>query len=1819
MNDFQMKEENLLDIQFGYSSYYGSEPRKGWLLNYHTHKDELTSWKVTLYFVDEFGGNFKAAVSVFPSFTVEFKDDAYSIEEYFRRKYEGKIQSTEIIEKIDTKEFNHLNKPPKKFIKISFTTDSNFQHCLREIKEALSETEASKHMEEVYNNFRCDEKEEDVVSQIVNVHEYDIPIENQVGYDFNIRCGSWYEASFDGEKYNFVKNDRITHPDLKIFAFDIETTKPPLKFPNPEYDQIMMISILTEEFGELIVNRSIVTQEIQEFEYCAKDEVKGTFRVYNEDSEETLLVRFVEVIQEHQPHIITTYNGGYFDWPFVEKRMKKYGLDLSLTTHFQETNEYYECPFIVHLDCYKWVKRDSYLPMNNQGLKDVTRIKLGYFPDEIDPEDMLRCASEDPQKLASYSVSDAVATYFLYFKYVHQHIFSICTLIPLPPVQTLCKGSGTLCEALLVDEAMNYKLLIPPKKRFSGLEYYNGHIAENMTYVGGHVESLKAGIFRSDFETKFTVESEAVVLIIDNFDYIFEEFSSLSDYLDKKNSFIQSLRKCSGEIHGRSNIYHLDVGAMYPNIILTNRLQPISVVSDDICVRCDFNDENNSCKRRMEWVSRAEYIPPEKNEIAMIRNQLENETFCMYENNESRRTAFANLPRHKQDSLLKERVLEYSKNIYKKTKKIEVSKQSITICQREVPFYVETVRKFRDQRYIYKDLYKKVMVEYESNPTSENQKKMTACNSIQVAYKCILNSFYGYAMREGSRWFSLEMAATVCNVGGEVIKLSKDLIERIGVPLELDTDGIWCLVPEAFPSKIEMGGKNISVLANILNYFVCKKYTNFQYQTLKKDGSYETSPQNSIFFEIDGPYKSMIIPSSTEENKLLKKRYVVFDHSNKIVELKGFELKRRGELNFVRKFQEDIFSHFNDGTTLQECYSSIAKICNYWLDIIYGQGQGLDDESLFYLFSESRSMSKSIESYANKKSNILSTARKLSEFLGSDILEEKLKCEFIVSKYPLNAPIADRVIPVMIFKDAKKDFFLKKWLKFAGTSYKLQDIIDWSYYRTRFESILQRLVVIPAFLQDIENPVARVAVPQWVRERSRKERLNFARTEDIEDLGPKRRLEGLFYTKNFFKRAKDASPVDCKPTDDIPYSPNSDAVDPGKEKTLVKTMNIFDFMNHFKDLWTDFYRKRHSFNKSIINITYLDNGEYLVKYYNGDEIKHPFVRNVFLEVNDKSFFAEYNSVLKYICSHNCDIELIEMKIPENEMKSPKYLKFFDHFSIKKVYNCFHPSYQILLENQVEIYPFDPVLISSFSYQKKAVYCITFRDTVFVSDLKHPLVKRLTLSDYKENEIRGTNIVVFGRSDSNSGVISETFKNYHQIVVDMSASIFLDSFENLMKIHSNLHLRFRNRFHQLLEISRLYKIPLLNVSTEQDTNCGFGPLLDHLLYKEFLDNQILPTEENNFFQAIIKEEMYVPGYSPGFCVQFESSNSLVLSIIEYKSFQGTTKLYDGYSRKDFIVFRDFIKNLVIQFLKQNTGARLLLDRIGRWIKKDSKIISSGLREAIEITHQKYLVNLMSKLKQGQYTIISASKELVTIGTEKKHIEGCNQFVEFIKKGISEIPGYELLNFKAIKVFEKLGFVDPCNYFYVDKNEIYGFSESKIPMDFLKLYFSELPIANDSVYDCVKKMDFKAVKMLLKLLSFKRDVHSLASNCYKLIRSSEFAECKKHEFNLTVFCQACGLENILRKKCLKCYSEISNEIVERECLRYLHYCWRMEIYGDRYCEKCGYFEERRLKEYCKCGGKFTKKDYLSEIRQLKNFVNTKVFDQQVKKILNYFSLT
>lgn len=61
-------------------------------------------------------------------------------------------------------------------------------------------------------------------------------------------------------------------------------------------------------------------------------------------------------------------------------------------------------------------------------------------------------------------------------------------------------------------------------------------------------------------------------------------------------------------------------------------------------------------------------------------------------------------------------------------------------------------------------------------------------------------------------------------------------------------------------------------------------------------------PECSIEFELDGPYRAMFLSAAKEEGKKIKKRYAVFEEDGSIAELKGFELKRRGELQLIKSY-----------------------------------------------------------------------------------------------------------------------------------------------------------------------------------------------------------------------------------------------------------------------------------------------------------------------------------------------------------------------------------------------------------------------------------------------------------------------------------------------------------------------------------------------------------------------------------------------------------------------------------------------------------------------------------------------------------------------------------------------------------------------------------------------------------------------------------------------------------------------------------------------------------------------------------------------------
>lgn len=142
---------------------------------------------------------------------------------------------------------------------------------------------------------------------------------------------------------------------------------------------------------------------------------------------------------------------------------------------------------------------------------------------------------------------------------------------------------------------------------------------------------------------------------------------------------------------------------------------------------------------------------------------------------------FNQLPKEEQHRLEKKRLagmlswlanfliqkIEYCKVAYGRVHVSREQKRKTRICQRDNPFYVNTVLAFRDRRYEYKAMLKTAKQELSAVDSKDLAGSKSAAarvvlyESLQLAHKCILNSFYGYVMRRGSRWFSIEMAGII--------------------------------------------------------------------------------------------------------------------------------------------------------------------------------------------------------------------------------------------------------------------------------------------------------------------------------------------------------------------------------------------------------------------------------------------------------------------------------------------------------------------------------------------------------------------------------------------------------------------------------------------------------------------------------------------------------------------------------------------------------------------------------------------------------------------------------------------------------------------------------------------------------------------------------------------------------------------------------------------------------------------------------------------------------------------------------------------------
>ena len=511
---------------------------------------------------------------------------------------------------------------------------------------------------------------------------------------------------------------------------------------------------------------------------------------------------------------------------------------------------------------------------------------------------------------------------------------------------------------LLMVQAFKANIVAPNKHNSTPEKMHSTrrgpHLLSSETYIGGKVEALESGCLQGRHPVQVPDQLRGIPQLLDSLDKdLAYAMSTTAAGRSEDCENYDEVRAAIAEklVDLRDNptqmakplIYHLDVAAMYPNIILTNRLQPSAMVTEDVCASCDFNRPGKTCLREMEWLWRGEHSAATSSEYAAIKAQLEAEKFPALSDGKPR--YWADLS-YEEQAAAKRAVSRCTARRCTNAPRTSRSRRPrlAESASARTAFTYDTVRDFRDRRYEYKGLNKMWKGKLEergaraATPSRCRRRSRhgdALYDSLQLAHKCILNSFYGYVMRKGARWYSMEMAGVVTYTGAKIIQMAKRLVDDIGKPLELDTDGIWCCLPGSFPEEFTLKPKEgvdkkkvtISYPCSVLNRLTALQCTNDQYQTLtdKQKRTYETSSEMTIEFEVDGPYKAMILPASKAEGVLIKKRYAVFNFDGSLEELKGFEVKRRGELKLIKLFQTEVFDEFLKGTTLEKFTTPSAR------------------------------------------------------------------------------------------------------------------------------------------------------------------------------------------------------------------------------------------------------------------------------------------------------------------------------------------------------------------------------------------------------------------------------------------------------------------------------------------------------------------------------------------------------------------------------------------------------------------------------------------------------------------------------------------------------------------------------------------------------------------------------------------------------------------------------------------------------------------------------------------------------------------------------
>jgi len=250
--------------------------------------------------------------------------------------------------------------------------------------------------------------------------EYDIPIISKYIKEKKVEPMRWYsvegdvlgvedfggiadslnlEICINAKKIFLSKKNKKFEP--KILAYDIETTSSEIG-----KGEVLMVSLYGEGIKKVLTWKKCKSK--QKYVECSRDEGE-------------MLERFVELVNEYDPDILTGYFSDGFDLPYLKSASQRNKIKLSLGLDGRGPVftggriPSGKITGIVHIDLFRFIDAvfSQYLQSETLSLNEVAGELIGEKKEDFDFSRLPHMTDEDWTNFFSYSLQDAMVTYKL--------------------------------------------------------------------------------------------------------------------------------------------------------------------------------------------------------------------------------------------------------------------------------------------------------------------------------------------------------------------------------------------------------------------------------------------------------------------------------------------------------------------------------------------------------------------------------------------------------------------------------------------------------------------------------------------------------------------------------------------------------------------------------------------------------------------------------------------------------------------------------------------------------------------------------------------------------------------------------------------------------------------------------------------------------------------------------------------------------------------------------------------------------------------------------------------------------------------------------------------------------------------------------------------------------------------------------------------------------------------------------------------------------------------------------------------------------------